>query len=103
VNRYGLPLAGWDDYSVWGYDGQSFSYFADLWRNETDSDEDPDVSVSWFTNRREIESPLALAELISARTGAATSAVVRAMAAARSAPEAASLQELADLLATPVL
>jgi hypothetical protein len=99
VSRYALPLDGYDDASIWGYDEQSATYFAQLWRNGRDHDE-PDVSLNWFTRRAEIQSPLGLAELISERTGAGTDAAVRAMAAATTAPESASLRELADLLAT---
>lgn len=31
VSRYTLPLSGYDDASVWGYDAQGMSYYAQLW------------------------------------------------------------------------
>ncbi len=103
MSRYALPLDGYDHASVWGYDGQSASYFAQLWRNSSDSDEEPDVSLNWFTGRREIESPQNLAELIRNRTGMGIGEVLRSMAAARTAPESATLLEMAALLATSEL
>ena len=96
VSRYALPLRGYDAASVWGYDAQTASYFAYLWRNPGDSD-DPDFSVSGLP----VDSPLTLAQEISARTGAPAAEVVRAMAFATTAPEAPSLAELADVLACP--
>ena len=103
MSRYALPLTGYENYSVWGHDSQDLTYFAQLWRNDSDGDDEPDIWLNWSTGKREIDSPLALAELISARTGIATAEVVRAMAAAPTAPEAPILRDLADLLATPVL
>ena len=100
VSRYALPLEGFDDASTWGYDDQTASYFAQLWGNGSDDDE-PYPSLNWFTRRSEIQNPLSLAELISQRTGASTDVVVRAMAAATTAPECASLVALADALASP--
>lgn len=57
MSRYALPLDGYDHASVWGYDAQSASYFALLWRNSSDSDEEPDASLNWSTGGHEIESP----------------------------------------------
>jgi hypothetical protein len=97
MSRYALPLEGYDHASVWGYDGQEMTYFAHLWRNASDSWSDPDITVNWFTRQSEIDSPVTLAELISARTGASAARVVRAMATAY-APESPAVAELAELL-----
>jgi hypothetical protein len=99
MSHYGLPLGGYDDASIWGYDAQGATYFAQLWHNGSDGDE-ADVSLNWFTRRSEIQSPLSLAEMISERTGATTAEVLRALGAATTAPESAGLLELADVLAT---
>ncbi len=46
MSRYALPLSGYDNASVWGYDNQAATYFAQLWRNESDSRNDPDIWLS---------------------------------------------------------
>ena len=101
--RYALPLAGYGNASTWGYDPHQMTYFADLWRDSSDSFEDPDFSIGWFTRSCEISGPQDLAEMIAARTRATVPDVLRAMSAAETAPEAAILAELAEVLATPVL
>jgi hypothetical protein len=100
MSRYALPLQGYDNASIWGYDSQDMSYFATLWRNESDSWNDPDVWINWFTLQKQLDAQ-ALAELISARTGLSASEVLRAMAAAKDAPESAALLEMAEFLAAP--
>ncbi|HUB41058.1 MAG TPA: hypothetical protein VMA72_19610, partial [Streptosporangiaceae bacterium] len=65
-----------------------------LWRNESDSWNDPDI---WLSGMNPIGSPQKLAEMIAARTGAGSTDVLRAMAAATTAPEAAALRALTDL------
>jgi hypothetical protein len=100
MSRYALPLRGYDRASLWGYDSQDMSYFAQLWRNESDSWNDPDIWINWFTLQKPVDAR-ALAELISARTGQSPSGVLRAMAAAKDAPESAALLELAEFLAAP--
>jgi hypothetical protein len=92
--------SGYEDASVWGYDSHEATYYAQLWRNESGGWNVPDIWINWFTRRSEIQSPLILAELISARTGAATAEVVRAMAAATTAPESPGLLKLAAVLAS---
>jgi hypothetical protein len=78
MSRYALPLTGYDDASVWGYDDQGGTYFAQLWRNASDSRDEPDI---WLSGMQPISSPLRLAEMISARTGASMATVTQAMAA----------------------
>ena len=56
--------------------------------------------INWFTLQKPIDAQ-ALAELISAPTGHSASEVLRAMAAAKDAPESAILLEMAEFLATP--
>jgi hypothetical protein len=103
MSRYALPLAGYGNASIWGYDPHQMTYFADLWRDSSDSFDDPDFSIGWFTRNREIRNPQQFAELIAARTRASVPDVLRAMSAAKTAPEAAILGELAESLATPIL
>ena len=43
MSRYALPLQGYENASIWGYDSQDMSYFAQLWRNGSDSWNDPDI------------------------------------------------------------
>jgi hypothetical protein len=74
------------------------TYFAQLWRNESDSWNDPDVWLSWFTLQKPMDARR-LAELVSARTGLSTAEVLRAMAAAKDTPESALLIDLAEDLA----
>jgi hypothetical protein len=93
VSRYALPLDGYDDASIWGYDQQGVTYYAQL-RNESDSWDDPDI---WLNGMNPIGSPERLAEMIPARTGLTPAEVARAMAAAKTAPEAAQLLEFADI------
>jgi hypothetical protein len=92
MSRYALALRGYDDASVWGYDSQMETYYAQLWRNESDSWNDPDI---WLSGLRPIPAAPALAEMISARTGVGTADVMRAMAAAKTAPESEELATLA--------
>ena len=94
MSRYALPLDGYDNASVWGFDQQGATYYAQLWRNESDSWNDPDI---WLSGMDPIGSAQRLAEMIAARTGAGMAEVLRAMAAATTAPEAASLRALADI------
>jgi hypothetical protein len=74
------------------------TYFAQLWRNESDSWNDSDVWLNSFTLQKPMDARR-LAELVSARTGLSTAEVLRAMAAAKDAPESALLIELAEDLA----
>lgn len=92
-DRYALALSGYEDASVWGYDSHGQTYFAQLWRNTSDSWNDPDI---WLSGMRPIRSPRLLAEMISARTGTSTAEVLQAMAAAQNAPESAVLLEMAE-------
>jgi hypothetical protein len=102
MSRYALPLEGFDLYSVWGYDDLDATYFAQLWRNSSDGDGDPDIWLSWFTYCRPISSAAALATMISVRAGASVADVLRALAAARTAPEAADLARLATQMGSAV-
>jgi hypothetical protein len=99
MSRYALPLRGYEDFSVWGFDELDATYYAQLWRNESDPDDDPDVRLNWLTGRQPIGSGPRLAVMIAARTGVQLPRVLRAMGSAKSAPEADSLTGLADLVA----
>ncbi|MET7339223.1 hypothetical protein [Nonomuraea sp. NPDC005650] len=37
--RYKFLLEGWENRSVWGWDENTSSYWADLWLNDSDDDE----------------------------------------------------------------
>lgn len=80
--RRGLPLAGWDRYSVWGFDTGVNSFFAQLWRNDDDSQGEPRV---WITPGARFTVPIIsvyeLAGLIAATTGCSPLAVRDAMVA----------------------
>jgi hypothetical protein len=95
VSRYALPLDGYDNASIWGFDEQSASYFAQLWRNTSDSFDDPDI---WLSGVSQIGSPERLAMMIAGRASKPVAEVARAMAAAKTAPEAAQILEFADNL-----
>jgi hypothetical protein len=46
MSTFPLPLPGWDDHSVWGWDPGLNCLYAQLWRNGNnpeESDDDPDV------------------------------------------------------------
>jgi hypothetical protein len=96
VSRYPLDLEGFDRNSVWGYDEPADTYFATIWRNESDSDGEPDVWLSWFTQRGEIRSPEVLARMISSRTDKSLAEVLRAMAAGMPTAERAHMTALAE-------
>jgi hypothetical protein len=93
MSRHALPLTGYESASVWGFDTQASTYYAQLWRNTSDSWDDPDI---WLSGLNPIDSPSRLAELIAGRTGSSVGDVLRAMAAASSAPEAPALAQLAN-------
>jgi hypothetical protein len=99
VSRYALPLSGYDDASVWGYEDRDATYFAQLWRNSSDTWSDPDYWLSWFTEKHPISSAARLASMIAVRTDASMAEVLRAMAVANTAPESAELLELAETMA----
>jgi len=63
--RHALPLAGWDDYSVWGMDPMEPTYglFAQLWRNTDDAEAAP---RHWIM---EVQDLPVLARRIAAATG----------------------------------
>lgn len=34
MSRYALPLQGYENASIWGYDSQGMTYFAQPWQRE---------------------------------------------------------------------
>lgn len=98
MSRYALELEGYDEYSVWGYDDLDHTYFAQIWRNDSGGDGDPQFSLNWWTRKSSISTATILANLIAVRTGRPVPAVMRAMASATRAPESADLLRLADEL-----
>ena len=49
MGSYALFLAGWDEMSIVGYDDQTRSCFAQLWRNGTPSSAPPDAWLNTST------------------------------------------------------
>jgi hypothetical protein len=99
IGRRGLDLDGWGDLSVWGWDSQAGTLFAQLWRDrdgddEEDYDERPEIWITppaWHAT----DQPAILARRIAEATGSPLIAVLAAMA--RSVPT-----ELGDVLMAQV-
>ena len=73
--REALCLPGWSDQSIWGYDEQMDTYFAQLWRDGDNNDE-PTV---WISGCDPIGTGLELATRIASITGTDLTAVMQAM------------------------
>jgi hypothetical protein len=86
MSRYALLLNGYDSASLRGCDEPLETFFAQLWRDTSDSWNDPDFSV---TGTIPIDNPIWLAKMISRRPGVTTEQVIWAMGAAkaRDAPQ----------------
>jgi len=89
------PERGWDDYSVWGWDPQEGTLFAQLWRNTDDSGDPPQHWITPAYGWPETGSPAELAARIASVTGSALRDALLALA--QCAPElvAAELRALA--------
>lgn len=61
-----VTVPGWEHFSIWGFDGQSDSYFAQLWRNEDDGHAAPTI---WLSSADGYGSPMRLAAAIALRLG----------------------------------
>ncbi|HET9898463.1 MAG TPA: hypothetical protein VFQ44_26335 [Streptosporangiaceae bacterium] len=84
VGRRGLDLDGWGELSVWGWDNQAGSLFAQLWHDrgdddDTDDDEAPEIWISPPTWEATGQLGL-LARRIAVATGEPVTAVLGAMA-----------------------
>jgi hypothetical protein len=73
--REALRLPGWSDQSIWGYDEQMDTYFAQLWR-DGDTNDDPTV---WISGCDPIGTDRQLADLIASATDVNVSRAMRAM------------------------
>ena len=73
--REALWLPGWSDQSIWGYDEQMDTFFAQLWR-DSDTNEDPTV---WVSGCDPIRSGMQLAAFLASATGVDVGSVMRAM------------------------
>jgi hypothetical protein len=95
--RRGLPLAGWEEKSVWGWDSADRSLFAQMYRNGED-DWDPPPGNRWITVTRypATGSVEQLAQWIAQATGAADSEVLLAMADSLGGQAGGRLRALAD-------
>lgn len=83
IGRRGLDLDGWGDLSVWGWDSQAGTLFAQLWRDRDDEDEDDDERPEiWITPPawEPTGQPAILAGWIAEATGSPVTAVLTAMA-----------------------
>jgi hypothetical protein len=81
LGRRALDLDGWADRSAWGWDSQSGSLFAQLWRDGGDEvvDDEPDVWITppiWAAT----SEPIVLARRIAEVTGSPVAVVLDAMA-----------------------
>jgi hypothetical protein len=73
--REALWLPGWSEQSIWGYDEQMDTYFAQLWR-DGDRNDEPTV---WISGCDPIASGLQLAAQIASATTGDMRSVMRAM------------------------
>jgi hypothetical protein len=88
IGRRPLDLDGWGDRSVWGWDSQAGSLFAQLWCDSDEDDDDDGEPEAWISPPTwEPTGELAdLARRIAVTTGQPVSAVLEAMAQAVSGP-----------------
>lgn len=83
IGRRGLDLDGWSDLSVWGWDEQTGSLFAQLWHDRDDDDSDADDAPEiWITPPawEATADTAVLAQWIAEMTGCPVTAVLQAMA-----------------------
>jgi hypothetical protein len=90
--RMPLVLAGWDDYSIWGWDEQEATLFAQLWRNTDDSGDPPRHWITPVYGWPETGSLPELAARIASVTGCALRDVLLALAQCAPGRAAAELQ-----------
>jgi len=57
-----LPLGGWDQASIWGWDETADSLFADLWRNTDDPAKPPKIRIALGEPTLTITCPTMLAQ-----------------------------------------
>lgn len=74
--RRSVLLQGWSELSIWGYDEAMQTYFAQLWRDGEDSDDEPTI---WIMGLMPIESVEALLLKVSSALGEPLDIVQRAM------------------------
>ena len=86
IGRRILDLDGWGDLSVWGWDSQAGTLFAQLWRDRDDDEDDQDENDQppdiWITPPTwdATGQPAILARWIAEATGSPVTAVLTAMA-----------------------
>ncbi|GGJ75516.1 hypothetical protein GCM10010123_01870 [Pilimelia anulata] len=90
-----VDLPGWDHQSIWGWDDGVGSFYAQLWRNNTNSDA-PEIWLSGATNTYPWPGCIALEIATKARVDPLT--VVRAMGIAHPQPRLLADRKLADRL-----
>lgn len=70
MSTFNLPLPGWEQHSVWGWDPGQNCLYAQLWRNGNDPAETDDGPDVWLTpptfDTLDVED---LGEAIAAETG----------------------------------
>jgi len=79
--RRGLPLKGWGDRSIWGYDTGMRAYFAQLWRDDGPVTDKPQIWITPLSARWSvaIEDVNDLARAITQTTGCTWQQVTAAM------------------------
>jgi hypothetical protein len=79
--RLAMPLAGWEERSVWGWDSADQSLFAQMY-HDGESDWEPPPGNRWITppHYPQTGSPEQLAEWIATATGCGVRDVLTAMA-----------------------
>jgi hypothetical protein len=97
--KVALPLPGWDQASVWGWDLPEGSLFAQLYRNGDDGGDEPRIWLTTLKGWPAITSPQTLAEWIANATGVSLPDVLLALAAQAPGQMAGHLREGARYLA----
>jgi hypothetical protein len=81
--RRGLPLEGWGERSIWGYDTGMQAFFAQLWRDDgpPEAADEPQYWITPLSDRwpSAIEDPSGLARAIVQATGSTWREVTVAM------------------------
>ncbi len=98
--KVALPLAGWDQASVWGWDLPEGSLFAQLYRNGDDGGAEPRIWLTTLKGWPQVTAPQVLAEWIANVTAVSLPDVLLALAAQAPGEMAGELREdAADLAA----
>lgn len=78
--RRALPLPGWEQASVWGWDIAEGSLFAQLYLNGDDGGDEPRIWITTLAGWPATRDPQVLAEWISDAIGSSMAAALLALA-----------------------